>query len=473
MQAKKFTAPDMRRALDMVRLSLGPDAMILSTKRQAKGVEVLAACEEDIVKARAEMTPFSQDEQLSEADRPEDQQALNQISANYQSDRISRSRVQPSVGLASGKTKQELMRELEEARQRMLRNKKMENMTIGDLADQIHEESKSKAAAERSESLAEHSGQEIDALREEINGLRALFENQLAERVASQQALPRVHKTTKSPAADVVPFKSTIGKRFSRLGLQQKATQTVLASLSQGVKERPLTKEELWPDALAKLAHHIPVDASDPVSSGGVYALLGPTGVGKTTTVAKLAARHVLSRGASEVALVTTDTYRIAAHDQLCSLGRILNVSVTVIDQLDELAPTIELLSKRFHLVIIDTPGMNLNDPLLSEHLMALNQVKGIKTLLAVSANSQYQMMRASVHAYQKAKLSGCVLTKLDESASLGEAMSLLMEAGLPLTYITDGQSVPDDIDCIKAHQLVARSLNVIKEHKLDQVASV
>ncbi|MEO0443126.1 MAG: flagellar biosynthesis protein FlhF, partial [Pseudomonadota bacterium] len=223
-----------------------------------------------------------------------------------------------------------------------------------------------------------------------------------------------------------------------------------------------LSADHLWKEGLARLTRRIPSIDSDPVGTGGIYAFLGTTGVGKTTTIAKLAARYVMEHGAEQVALLTTDTFRIAAHDQLRSLGRILNVQVQVVNDLKQLPAILKKFSQQA-LVLIDTPGMSYSDPLLKAHLTALRQCRNVQNALVLSANSQYQLMQASLHSYRIANPRFCVMTKLDECASLGGAISLLTSNDLPIAYVTNGQAVPNDLAVIKPHQLLARAVKLGK----------
>ena len=155
--------------------------------------------------------------------------------------------------------------------------------------------------------------------------------------------------------------------------------------------------------------------------------------------------------------LLTTDTYRIASSHQLESLANILNVTVKVVEDLEQLPALVEEARERA-LVLIDTPGMSYSDPLLKSHLQALRKCKAITNILVLSANSQYQVMKAAIHSYREAKLDYCVMSKLDECAHLGDAISVLVDHNLPLAYVTDGQSVPEDIDIVESSQLVARA---------------
>jgi flagellar biosynthesis protein FlhF len=221
---------------------------------------------------------------------------------------------------------------------------------------------------------------------------------------------------------------------------------------------------------LANLAHQLPVIGRDVVDQGGVFAFVGPTGAGKTTTIGKLAARYVLQHGADKVALITTDTYRIAAHDQLRSLARILRVPVRVVDETNPLDSVLRSL-RHCSLVLIDTAGFRHGDPHLKAQLRTLAEQQQIKTFLVMSCNSQAQMLKASVHAYGAASLQGCILTKLDETASIGEALGVAIQNRLPVVYTTDGQDIPKHLEVARAHQLVSKAAALLKTNPASAVS--
>lgn len=227
-----------------------------------------------------------------------------------------------------------------------------------------------------------------------------------------------------------------------------------------------------WRDALNELVTQTPVNASDCIDKGGIFAFVGPTGVGKTTTIAKLAARYVLTHGQGKVALVTTDTYRVGAQDQLRALGRILNVPVRVIDQERSLPAVIASL-KAFPLVLIDTAGFRQGDPLLKEQEAMLASCASVQRILVMAGNSQLQTLKASAHAYKSRRLTGCVLTKIDETLSLGEAISVLIQQAIPLLYTTDGQEIPKDIAVASAHNLVAKAISLTKAQERSRAEAV
>jgi flagellar biosynthesis protein FlhF len=195
------------------------------------------------------------------------------------------------------------------------------------------------------------------------------------------------------------------------------------------------------------------------VADGGVYALVGPTGVGKTTTIAKLAARCVVRYGAASLGLITTDSYRIAAHDQLRVYGKILNVSVHAVkDAADMVATLAKMRDKKT--VLIDTVGMSQRDQLVAEQSAMLTACGvGVKRLLLLNATANAATLDEVICAYSKGGLHGCVITKLDESASLATALDCAIRHRLTVHYVTTGQCVPEDIRLPHVDYLLHRAL--------------
>jgi flagellar biosynthesis protein FlhF len=192
-------------------------------------------------------------------------------------------------------------------------------------------------------------------------------------------------------------------------------------------------------------------------------ALVGPTGVGKTTTAAKLAARFALRHGADHVALVTTDSYRVGATEQLRTYGRIMGVPVRVTRTPEELRGALQDLSA-CRLVLIDTAGMSQRDMRLSEQLTLVQQGSPlVQVFLVLSATTQPLGLEEVVRAFRGIPIDGCILTKLDEAVSLGALLSVLVQHGLPVGYLSDGQRVPEDIRPARAHVLVNQALQVLK----------
>jgi flagellar biosynthesis protein FlhF len=182
------------------------------------------------------------------------------------------------------------------------------------------------------------------------------------------------------------------------------------------------------------------------VDEGGIYALVGPTGVGKTTTVAKLAAECALRLGRDNLALVTTDTYRIGAVDQLRIYGKILNVPVFAIRDEADLQHTLADLRAR-HLVLIDTVGMSQRDRRLADQVALLTGgAQQARRILLLAATAQSNVLEDVARAYAGEGLAGCILTKVDEALTLGGALDVLVRHRLTLHFVANGQRVPEDL---------------------------
>ncbi|MGX5731775.1 flagellar biosynthesis protein FlhF [Pseudoxanthomonas beigongshangi] len=207
---------------------------------------------------------------------------------------------------------------------------------------------------------------------------------------------------------------------------------------------------------LGLLSRKLPILPQDPLEQGGVIALVGPTGAGKTTTIAKLAAAYADRHNPRDVALVTTDTVRVGGREQLHSYGRQLGIAVHEADSDVRLAQTLERL-RDYKLVLIDTAGMGQRDRNLVGQLNWLRAAGQVHTLLVLPANSHFGDLDEVVRRFSGAQPHGVVLTKVDETGRLGSALSVIVDHQLPMAWITDGQRVPDDLHRASAPNLVLR----------------
>ncbi len=533
MTVKRFVAPDMRRALDMVREEMGPEAIILSSKRIPQGVEIITSMEVDLPTRGADTRKaFGQrfDEELDsplESDSAwQVQQSIEQAAEHYNGAGAPQTNPVPSKPLLDPKRRAALAKEIEQARERMMAAQNAPHSEP--VQEESRQASKSQApnpvrpqplraaktpvqlvpevaaaepetapfdlpafaqpgntgddpaysdwapadytfeerapagldqqmaglAAEIKQRVQQHnqnqdrySDERLSELHHQIADMRLLLEQQMWQMRDGQHA----GKTLPSLAAE------TLNRHLKQLGLPEPVVAPLLALATPG-KHLSVA----WREALARVAHQISSPSEDIVNAGGVFALVGPTGVGKTTTIAKLASRYVLEHGLGKVALITTDTYRVGAHDQLRALGRILNVPVRVVDKERPLATVVASL-KQYPLVLVDTAGFRQGDPLLKEQEAMLSACPNLKRIVVLSTNSQVQTLKASAHAFAATPVDGCVLTKLDETASLGEAIGVVIAQRLPVLYTTDGQGIPNDIGVASAHHLVAKAVGIMK----------
>ncbi len=239
--------------------------------------------------------------------------------------------------------------------------------------------------------------------------------------------------------------------------LQRLAGMSISRKLSVKVANRythHTDPEVVFSQVQELLAKVLPVADDDLLEHGGIVALVGPTGVGKTTTIAKLAAKFILKHGPRQVALITTDNYRIGAHEQLSTYGRILDVPVRVASSAAELHHLINGFADK-RLILIDTAGMSQRDMKLVDQINTLQQSGlAIKSYLVMSAATEYKAMNEIIKAFQIFEPQASILTKLDEAATIGSAISSIIEHNLPLAFIADGQQVPEDM-----HNPCARTL--------------
>ncbi len=257
------------------------------------------------------------------------------------------------------------------------------------------------------------------------------------------------------------PVRTRLFQTMLNAGFSAQLTRYVLDNMPQhGTYDSAL---DFVQRALEKNLTVVP-DENSLLDQGGVFALMGPTGVGKTTTTAKLAARFVLRHGASRVALLSTDSYRIGGHEQLRIYGKILGVTVHAVKDAQDLSLALGDLREK-HVVLIDTIGMSQRDRAVSEQMAMLHAVgPSIKRLLLLNATSNGKTMDEVVNAYRDANLAGCILTKIDEAASVGHAMDTMIRHRLPLHYVSYGQRVPEDIAVPNKKMLVHRTFRTSAE---------
>lgn len=231
------------------------------------------------------------------------------------------------------------------------------------------------------------------------------------------------------------------------------------AALVQRIQATTMTEKGIAPDhdLLAELAKRIPVTLPHG-SKVRAIALVGPTGVGKTTTAAKLAARHLMRHPGSNVRFVATDTYRIGAREQLQTFARLLGTTVEVADD-PQVLKTLIQTEEPTDLVIVDTPGIGPRDKELAEQLPVLGDMEGLHVILCLPASTHPVEQRRIIGRYAESKPDGMILTKLDETYQLGAALSVAIERSLPVLWVTDGQRVPQDMHRLDAKSLVARAL--------------
>lgn len=414
MQVKRFFAADMRTAMKLVRDELGADAAIIGNRRVAGGVELTAALDYQAA------APSRQPNPALEAE-------LRKTQAK----------------IASAQAELAVRAVADERKDRQLfANESLVAPELPATAVKM-QRPVAPAQSEMRPSAAAFDQRALDAMRFELHGLRELIEVQLGS-IAWGQLQNRK------------PQQANLWRRLQRMGLSAELSKALLERVAKVADPR-----QAWRMLLAHLAHAIKTPEVEPLEEGGVIALVGPAGMGKTTTLAKMAARYVLKYGSQSIALVSMDCFRIGAQEQIKTLGRILNVPVTQVDPGQSLVQALAPLARK-KVVLIDTAGLPGNDPALRLQLESL-AARGVKSknYLVLAATSQAQVLKAAYHSYRQCGLAGCILSKVDEAASLGEVLGLAISQHLPVAYLADGPKIPDDLQVPRSHQLVSRAVSM------------
>ena len=283
-----------------------------------------------------------------------------------------------------------------------------------------------------------------EAMSDELKTLRRMLENQLAH-LAWNDLTRRA------------PVHTEILRELTEIGISHDLAEHLVRQLPE---DQDLTFARRF--TIAGLSQYLKVTGDRWLDDGGRVAFVGATGVGKTTTLAKIAVRWVLRHGARDIALVAADPVRIGAHDQLRSLAQLLGVPVYTPESFDQLPTLLSRLGER--LILIDTPGSSARDAQLAGRLTVLsNSASKLETALVLAASTQAGAIEETVRRFAPANPACCVITKLDEAASLGGVLSALIRARMPVSYMSEGQRVPEDLRPARALELVSAAVRLAK----------
>ena len=265
-------------------------------------------------------------------------------------------------------------------------------------------------------------------LQTELSSMRGLLETQLSDLVWKE-------------SSQRFPLRAQVLRNLARLGIAPDVASTVVERIGS-----PEDIKNLWSAPLTALAQQLPVIDDDLLQHGGTVALIGPTGVGKTTTIAKIAAKFAMNHWADDIALVSADAYRIGAKEHLSAFANIIGAKVYAAGSDTELVETLARLKDK-KLVLIDTEGRSQRDRDLSDRLASYQRnADRVRFYLTLSAATQEAALDETVREFSKVPLQGCIVTKIDEASQLGCVMSALIRNDLPLAWLSDGQRIPDDL---------------------------
>lgn len=470
MNVRKFIAANARDAFRKVKESLGNDAIILSNRGVPGGVEIMAVAARDmamIVPNSAADTPVLRNERSAHTAQPqvadEDYRVLLSTA---------RARVSGAAGAVPSKPamhaalyQAQATAPVRPAAPAPARSAAPVNAGIPrtgalrqpDAARPAAPAGGAGATPARPASAPRKTEAEVvpQAVMDEIRSLRRIVEQHLAGFAWGETARSE-------------PVKTEVLRQMLDAGFSPQLSRELLQDLPP---QMDVGQAMAWVKGVADRVLLTMHAENDIVDRGGVYALVGPTGVGKTTTTAKLAARCVLRHGPSKVALVTTDGYRIGAHEQLKIYGRILGVPVYLVKDALELRQTLNELQHK-HMVLIDTMGMSQKDKLVPEMTDMLAGCD-VQRLLVLSSTSRGDTLDDVLRAYTGELLAGCILSKIDEAASLATPLDVIMRHGLPLFYVSNGQRVPEDLHLPNRSYLLHRAFKDVPENSPHKFSGV
>jgi flagellar biosynthesis protein FlhF len=387
MNIRKFVAPTARLALREIRNELGSEAVILSNRKMAKGVEIIAVANDSILKlAEYASKPRSLDPEVPKA---------------------------PPVATTP------------------VRNDHVPTIKIPAKAPMP-------VAAETAAISKKPATVPESAILGEIASLRKMLQSSLDRPAAD-------------PSRQLDKQRAGLLRTLLNSGFSSVLSRKLLDSIPPGN-----ASGAAWIKQVLKRNLLVPGEEDDIVTTGGVYALVGPTGVGKTTTTAKLAARGVVRFGVDKVALLTTDSYRIGAYDQLKIYGRILGLPVHAVKDADDLRLTISSLKDK-HLILIDTVGMGQRDERVSGQNEILDEA-GVSRILLLNATCDGDTLDDVVRMYEGSKAVACIPTKLDEAVNVGMVLDVAVRHHLTLHYMANGQRVPEDLHPVNLDYLLHRA---------------
>lgn len=452
MNIQRFVAPTSREALAQARMAFGEGTLILSNRPTENGVEVVATGEDTLAtldrdaasakgrgfggqgrgKAPSKQEPKAQPsfkEVASQVEADADQLAMSTLSfQDYVRERMAKRRAEEDGATPSG----------------LIRVPRDEQANPGPVSRPTPaiEEPQVKAAPMVRRSASVESAQAAPSnIERELHAMKELIED-------------RFNTLSWLGQARQDPIQSNLTLKLIRAGYSPLLARSILERMPEtGDAARSMQ----W--VMDVLERNLHTDAGQPAlhDEGGVFALVGATGVGKTTTAAKLAGQCARQYGAASVGLITLDSYRVGAQEQLRAYGKMLGVVAHLAHDREALQDLLNLLSNK-KMVLIDTTGLAPRDPRKRE-LMDLLELPKIKRLLVLNAGNHGDTIEDTVAAFKTAKSPQAILSKIDEAVKLGPAIDASIRHQLTLRGVTTGQRVPEDWEAADANKLVRASM--------------
>lgn len=433
MKVKRFVVPSMQVGLKQVGETLGPGAVILSNRRLADGMEIVAGVEE------AELAAY-------QASRPAAKDPNAIIKANGEANKA------PGLDQDNMKSLLEAMAPKNKAAfqrpQRSREPQPSQQSRQSNAPASIAEEQRPVAVAEMqtaSRALLPANDELMALMRQEIAGLKTMLEEQTD--LLREPAMPKM-----SPSLE------RIEARLGALGFSQPIQRSLLRHYDS---ELPLDTN--WRRLMGRLSAGLATPWMDPVKEGGIVALCGPTGAGKTTTLAKMAARYVKDYGAEDLAIVSADYFQMGAQTSLASVARILGVEFIAMEDGQRLNEVLDRVKQK-HLVLIDTSGSREALKQWQTEVVATGLENSLATVMVLPATAHEASLKQFIAHFPGRVLAGAILTKLDEAPCFGSLFDCLLRYRWPVWYCSAGQSIPRDLDRCEPTALVKRLMRTLKQ---------
>ncbi len=467
MNIRRFFGKNSREALSMVRKELGDDAVILSNRAVPGGNEIMAFREEEMhayvnneqpkpdvqdmqvmqdVQSLQDVQDFNyaRAEAASNTDEPTTLLSLLNRSNRKQNKLIDTPKIENAVNLSHVSTAFEDDFKID-MHAGIIPTPAPVSPKVAPLITPVEVKPQPVKLEQMSPNAKTATSQQMAFMLTEMRNMRSVIESQLTA-ISWGNIQQRE------------PVKSEVLSSLLAAGFSPALSRYLAEKLPENLNSK---KAQAWVKFILGKNLNTIENETEVLDQGGVFALIGPTGVGKTTTTAKLAARYVMKHGTQNLGLITTDAYRVGGHEQLRIYGKILGVMVHAVkDETDLIIALNELKNK--HTILIDTVGVSQRDRMVTEQISMLSSTKTpIKKLLCLNATSTGETLTDVIQAYQGKGLDGCIITKLDEAATIGNTLDVIIREKLKLYYTANGQRVPEDINLANKLDLIHLAMSL------------
>ena len=477
MNIKRFTAPTSREALAKARMAFGEGTLILSNRPTANGVEVVATAEDTLsaldgsagassyppllaptparsAPQRASQTAAASTLGRNAVEEDTEQLAMSTLSfQDYVRERMLRRRHEALNGPAEPQTLSERSRDQEPERERMPAPAVVRHNPLRSIPMDIPQEPPRRRQEAASAHLAQSNNNQQSVMNE-LHAMRELIEDRFNTMAWLGQARQN-------------PIQSNLMLKMIRAGYSPSLARAVLERMPEDLSAAESVR---W--LMDVLERNLKTDLAEPplYEQGGIFAMVGSTGVGKTTTTAKLAALCARIHGPGSVGLITLDTYRVGAHEQLRSYGRMLGIVAHLAHDRAALQDLLGLLSGK-KMVLIDTTGVAPRDPRKRDMLDVLD-LPHVNRLLVLNAGCHGDTLDDVLTAFKTEGSQQAILSKVDEAVKLGPAIDALIRHQMVLRGVTNGQRVPEDWERADAHKLISTSMRAPAKSAFDPKAT-